>query len=100
MRGWSVYLVRTADGSLYTGIAADVDRRFAEHDRGTGAKFLRGRGPLGLVFRSQVGDRGVALRAEHRLKRWAKYRKEALVRDQPDTHELLERLGLGAEGKS
>ena len=78
MRDWSLYLVRTADGALYTGIAADVDRRFAEHGRGTGAKYLRGRGPLGLVFRRKVGDRTVALRAEHRLKRICQNRCTAM----------------------
>lgn len=98
MPDWSLYLVRTADGSLYTGVAADVDRRFAEHDRGRGAKYLRGRGPLGLVFQRAVGDRGLAQRAESRIKRWTKLRKERLVRDQPGREELLHRVGLPSIG--
>lgn len=97
MAQWSLYLIRTADGSLYTGIAADVDRRFAEHDRGRGAKYLRGRGPLGLVYRTPLGRRDLAQRAELRVKRMPKDRKERLVKEQPRREELLERLGLTAE---
>jgi putative endonuclease len=77
---WQLYLVRCADGSLYTGIATDVERRFAEHQAGRGAKYLRGRGPLQLVYRQPAGDRGQALRLELAIKRLSKQEKEALVR--------------------
>jgi len=76
---WHLYLVRCADGSLYTGIAKDVERRLAEHRENRGAKFLRGRGPLELVFRAGVGSRGEALRAELWVKALPRERKEALV---------------------
>ena len=81
MAKWSVYLVRCRDGSLYTGIATDVRRRFAEHAgrEGRGAKYLRGRGPLRLVFVRAVGSRGLALRIESRIKKLPKARKEALI---------------------
>ncbi len=54
MLDWHLYLVRCDDGSLYTGIMMDADRRFAEHQEngGAGAKYLRGRGPLILVLES------------------------------------------------
>jgi putative endonuclease len=77
--GWQLYLVRCADGSLYTGIATDVDRRFAEHQAGKGAKYLRGRGPLQLVYRQAAGDRSQALRLELAIKALNKADKEALV---------------------
>ena len=78
---WSVYLLRCADGSLYTGIATDVERRLAEHGGGErGAKYLRGRGPLRLELYREVGDRSVASRIEHRIKRLPKVRKEALIK--------------------
>jgi putative endonuclease len=79
--GWSVYIVRCGDGTLYTGIALDVRRRIAQHARaaGQGAKYLRGRGPLRLVFARRVGSRGGALRAEHRIKRLPRTRKEELL---------------------
>jgi putative endonuclease len=79
--GWSVYIVRCGDGTLYTGIALDVRRRIAQHAgaTGEGAKYLRGRGPLRLVFAKRVGSRSGALRAEHRIKRLPRMRKEELL---------------------
>ena len=67
---YSIYLIECSDGSLYTGIATDVERRLDEH-RGSprGAKFLRGKGPLKLVFRHELGDRSLASRIEARVKR-------------------------------
>lgn len=76
---WHLYVVRTADGSLYTGIATDVDRRIGEHRDGRGAKYLRGRGPLRVVYRCAVGRHGQALQAEHRVKRLTRADKERLV---------------------
>ncbi len=86
---WSVYVVRRRDGALYTGIAIDVRRRIAEHARqtGKGAKSLRGRGPLHLVFQRVIGSRGLALRVEGTIKRLSKARKEELV-VQGDTAEV------------
>ena len=78
---WSIYLLRCGDGSLYTGIATDVDRRLEAHRQGTGAKYVRGRGPLELLFSRVVGDRGFALSAERRLKQLSPARKEALAAD-------------------
>lgn len=76
---YSVYLVRCRDGSLYTGIAIDVSRRIAAHEQGTtGAKYLRGKGPLELVFQRPIGDRGLAQRVEHRIKRMPRTEKEDL----------------------
>ena len=79
MSTWSVYLLRCADGSLYTGIATDVSRRLSEHQNGDkGAKYLRGRGPLQLVFHQRIGDRSLATKIEHRIKRFPKEYKEDL----------------------
>jgi putative endonuclease len=67
---YSIYLIECSDGSLYTGIATDVERRLEEHRNSPrGAKFLRGRGPLRLVFRRELGDRSLAARIEARVKR-------------------------------
>lgn len=77
---FSLYVVRCADGSLYTGIATDVARRLQEHESGRrGAKYLRSKGPLQLVFEQAIGDRSAASSAEHRVKRLDKTAKEALV---------------------
>jgi len=70
MAVYSVYLVRCADGSLYTGITTDVDRRVGEHaGSARGARYLRGRGPLKIVYQRVIGDRGLASRIEARVKR-------------------------------
>jgi putative endonuclease len=93
---WSVYLVRCRDGSLYTGVASDVARRFAEHGARAhrrGAKYLAGRGPLSLVYQLEVGTRGRALRVERRIKGWRKAQKELLVAgDEPVAATLKELL--------
>ena len=80
---WHLYIVRCRDGTLYTGIATDVERRLAEHQGAgpRGARYLRGRGPLTLALALEVGTRGVALRLEHRVKRMSRPDKEALVAD-------------------
>ena len=81
MLDWHLYLVRCHDGSLYTGITTDVARRFVEHqeDRGAGAKYLRGRGPLALVFQKKLGSRSLALGVESKVKKLSKAKKEKLV---------------------
>jgi len=77
---YSVYILRCADGSLYTGIALDVARRLEEHQGGKrGAKYLRGRTPVELVFECSAGAQGDALRLEHRIKQLSKEDKEALI---------------------
>ena len=76
---WSVYIVRCSDDSLYTGIATDVARRLGEHESGIiGAKYLRGRRPLELVFEQRVGDRSLASKIEHRIKKLSRREKEKL----------------------
>ncbi len=78
--GYWLYLLRCADGSLYTGIARDVEARLRVHDDGTrGAKYLRGRAPWAVVYRREVGDRGRAQRIEHRVKKLPRSHKLALI---------------------
>ena len=74
------YDIRTRPG-MYTGIATDVSRRLAEHGeaKGKGAKYLRGRGRLRLVFNKAVGTKGLTLSVEGRIKKLSKARKEALI---------------------
>lgn len=96
MTVWSVYLIRTAGRALYTGIALDVEDRLRRHREGLGARSLRGRGPLRLVYARALGERGLALRVEHRIKRLTKAGKEDLVRSRPSRARLLADLGLPA----
>ena len=77
MRTYSVYLIRCRDDSVYTGIATDVARRLTEHGHGSkGAKFLRGKGPLTLIYEQEIGDRSLASKIESRVKRLPKADKE------------------------
>ncbi len=80
MDDWYLYLVRCRDGSLYTGVTTDIDRRLEAHRGNLGAKYLKGRGPLALVFREKVGDKRRAFQVEYAVKRWYKSKKEKLVR--------------------
>jgi putative endonuclease len=66
---WSVYVVRCADGSLYTGVARDLAARIAAHNAGRGARYTRGRGPVTLVYREGADDRASAQRREAAIKR-------------------------------
>ncbi len=77
---WFLYLIRCGDGSLYTGIATDVERRLKEHADGKrGAKYLRGRQPLELVYTAPAENRSEASRLESRIKRFTRAEKEALI---------------------
>jgi putative endonuclease len=102
MEVWHLYLVRAADGSLYTGIATDVERRLAEHGGagGRGSKYLRGRGPVELAFDRPIGSHGLALKVEHRVKRLSRPDKERLIESRPAARELLEALGVDPDGEA
>ena len=76
---WHLYLIRCADGSLYTGISTDVARRLEQHRGNRGAKRLRGQSPLELVYSREIGDRSSAQRIEYRVKRLRRSQKEALI---------------------
>ena len=77
---FSLYIVRCADGTLYTGIATDVGRRLTEHESGVrGARFLRGKGPLEIVFSEVVGSRAASSQLEYRVKKLSRQKKLDLI---------------------
>ena len=92
---WYLYLIRCRDGSLYTGITKDVARRFSEHreNKGAGAKYLRGRGPLVLVFQKKLGSRRMALGVENKVKKLSKARKEELIRTKRHIEVIIKQVG-------
>ncbi|WP_080190148.1 GIY-YIG nuclease family protein [Salmonella enterica] len=92
MTPWYLYLIRTEDNALYTGITTDVARRYRQHQTGKGAKALRGKGELTLAFAAQVGDRSLALRIEYRIKQLTKRQKERLVTEREAFEALLSSL--------
>jgi putative endonuclease len=73
-RHW-VYILRCADGSLYTGVTTDVARRIAQHNSRTGAKYTRSRVPVTLVFAKRVRGRGAALKREIEIKKMSRSAK-------------------------
>lgn len=78
---YHLYILRCADGSLYTGIALDIEARLRDHDGDrSGAKYLRGRKPFEKVFECDAGDRSQAQRLEYRVKRLSRARKLSLIR--------------------
>ena len=77
---WYLYILRCADGSLYTGITIDVERRLEEHRSGKGAKYTRGRGPLELVYTEECGTHSLALKRELAIKAMKTTRKNDLIK--------------------
>lgn len=76
---WHVYILRCADGSLYTGIAKDPAKRLSEHNAGSGARYTRSRLPVELVYEEKAADRGSALRREHEIKQLGAAGKRELI---------------------
>jgi len=94
MSDWYLYLLRCHDGSLYTGISTDVARRFAQHqgEGNAGSKYLKGRGPLTLVFKKKLGSNSLALKVERRVKKLSKARKEDLIRANTRIDEIIKQI--------
>lgn len=78
---WFVYMIKTRLNTLYTGVTIDVERRLAEHASGSvkGARYLRGKGPLTMVWHKQVADKRQAMQVEYRLKRLPRATKDKIV---------------------
>lgn len=76
---WFLYVLRCADGSLYTGVTKDLERRFKMHSEGKGSKYTRTRRPLKLLYRETCRDRTDALIRECVVKAYPKEKKEKLV---------------------
>jgi putative endonuclease len=78
VKPWTVYMLRCRDGSLYTGITVDLDRRLAAHAAGTASRYTRSRLPVQLVHREPAGSHGAALSREAAIKRLDRRGKLAL----------------------
>jgi putative endonuclease len=72
---WYVYILKCADGTLYTGITTDVNRRLNEHNSGKGAKYTRTRLPVMIAAVSEAGSRSEASKEEYRIKQLTKLEK-------------------------
>jgi putative endonuclease len=76
---WQVYIIRCSDGTLYTGITRDIERRLAQHGSSTGAKYFRGRRPEAVVYLEGGHDRSSASRREARIKQLSRTDKLRLI---------------------
>ena len=78
-REWQLYILRCADGSLYTGITCDLARRIEQHNDGRGAKYTRGRGPVTLAYAETCADRCHASKREYAVKQLSAEQKRQLI---------------------
>lgn len=78
-RSWTVYMVRCANGALYTGITNDLAGRIADHNAGRGAKYTAAFGPVELVWKTRRKDRSAASRLEAAIKKLARAEKDELA---------------------
>lgn len=78
---WYLYILECKDGTLYTGITDDVERRIAQHNGGTGAKYTRGRGPVKLLYREECGSRSDASKREYAVHRMTRQEKLDLIQN-------------------
>ncbi len=76
---WTVYMLRCADDTIYTGIARDAEKRVAAHNLGKGAKYTRARRPVAMIYCETAADRSEASRREYAIKRLSRKAKLALV---------------------
>lgn len=81
METWTVYIVRCADDTFYTGIARNALRRLAEHNSNDllAARYTRGRRPVALVYQKVTASRSAALKIEYRIKQMSRKEKEELI---------------------
>jgi len=92
MSEWSIYIIKTRLDTLYTGITTDVERRFKEHSSANkrGARYLKGKGPLVLMWHQVVGTRSEASILECRVKQLHKSQKLQIVSGQLSMSSLID----------
>ena len=78
---WFVYILRCADGSLYTGITTDVSRRCEQHNAGTASRYTRSRLPVNLSYQEAQASQSLALKRELEIKAMSRKEKDALIRE-------------------
>jgi putative endonuclease len=76
---WTVYVLRCRDGSLYTGITNNVERRLAAHGNGVASRYTRARLPVEKVYGEEVADRSAALKREAAIKKMSRNEKLKLM---------------------
>ncbi len=75
-----VYIILCRNGALYTGYTSNLEKRIKDHSNGRGSKYLKGRGPLRLVYAKRCRYYLYAVKEERRIKRLTKEQKQRLIR--------------------
>lgn len=97
-KSWLLYVLRCSDHSLYCGITNDLPRRLRQHDQGKGARYTRGRGPVGLLKSWKATDHSAALKAERAFKKLTRQAKELKVKSRAK-NDPVSRLLRGESAK-
>jgi len=95
---WFLYILECSDGSFYTGVSTDIDRRLREHQEGRASRYTRTRRPVVLVYREECGSRSVSLSRECAVKSLSRLRKAELIsefRAAPPAPPAPRRVGRG-----
>ena len=86
MKNWRVYILQCGDGTLYTGISNNLEKRIQAHNRKRGARYTRSRLPVTLVYQEEAGSRSLASRRENVIKKLTRTQKFALIADQKKSY--------------
>lgn len=86
---WFVYIVKCANESYYTGISTNVERRILEHNSKLGAKSLRGKLPVALVYRETFDNQTQAAKREREIKGWSRKKKILLIGVYPEKQSFV-----------
>lgn len=78
---WFLYILKCGDGTLYTGVTLDLDRRVAQHNNGTASRYTRSRLPVRVIHQERCKDRSSALKKEYAMKQLSRTEKEEYIRD-------------------
>ena len=97
---WFLYLLECSDGSLYTGITKDLEKRLAKHNDGSASRFTRTRRPVHMVYRETCGSRAEALVRECAVKGLSRAKKEALIVERPRAGHSGRRHSSGGEKRA
>ena len=93
---WSLYILQCSDGSFYTGVTNDLERRLKMHQAGKASRYTRTRGPVEMLYSETCGDRSSALIRECEVKEWPRAKKEGLINQQ----EQISKTGAKRKGQS
>ena len=76
---WLVYMLKCSDNSIYTGITNNLEKRLKKHESGGGAKYIRGRLPIKLIYKESFINRSEATKRELFIKKMSKKEKKVLI---------------------